>query len=77
MSEFEFISVLISMVVGLGITHVLQGVAQAVHERERAPIDPVHMAWTAVVALNLVLNRWVLFSWRDHAGWSFTRRFLS
>jgi len=71
-SEFEFVSVLISMVVGLGITQVLRGVAQVVHEREQAPIDQVHMVWTAFVSLNLVLNWWVLFTWGDHAEWSFT-----
>jgi hypothetical protein len=71
-SEFEFISVLISMVVSLGIAQLLRGVAQAVHEREQAPIDPVHMVWTAGVFLNLVLNWWVLFSWRGHEVWSFT-----
>ena len=53
MSEFEFISVLISMVVGLGVTHVLRGFAQVVHERKQAPVDGIHMVWTAVVTLNL------------------------
>ena len=72
MSEFEFISVLISMVVGIGIAQLLGGVAQAVHERKQAPIDSVHMVWTASVFLNLVLNWWVLFSWRSHEVWSFT-----
>jgi hypothetical protein len=72
LSEFEFISVLISMVVGLGLTHVLRGFAQAVHDRRQLPIDPVHMVWTALVTLNLALNWWVLFSWREHQVWSFT-----
>ena len=72
MSEFEFVSVLMSMVVGLGIAHLLRGVAQAVHERKQSSIDSVHMAWTAAIFLNLVLNWWVLFSWRDHDVWSFT-----
>jgi len=71
-SEFEFVSVLISMVVGLAIAQLLQGVAQAVHERGQARIDSVHMVWTAIVLLNLALNWWVLFSWRDHEVWSFT-----
>jgi hypothetical protein len=69
LSEFEFISVLISMVVGLGVTHVLRGFAQVIHERKQAPVDGIHMVWTAVVTLNLALNWWVLF---DHAVWSFT-----
>jgi hypothetical protein len=60
------------MVVGLGITHLLRGVAQAVHGRKHTPIDSVHMVWTLGVFLNLVLNWWVLFSWRGHDVWSFT-----
>jgi len=61
-----------SMVVGLGIAHLLRGVAQAVHERKHAALDAVHMAWTLGIFLNLVLNWWVLFSWRGHEAWSFT-----
>ena len=72
MSEFEFISVVISLIVGLGIAQLLSGLGQAVHERKEAPLDEVHLAWTATVFLNLVLNWWVLFSWRDHQVWSFT-----
>jgi len=71
MGAFEFISVLISMVVGLAIAQLLSGVGQAVHERKQAPLDEVHMVWTAVVFLNLVLNWWVFFSWREHQVWSF------
>jgi CheY-like chemotaxis protein len=47
-------------------------IAQAVHERKQARFDSVHMVWTAGVFLNLVLNWWVLFSWRGHEVWSFT-----
>lgn len=41
-------------------------------KRRQAPIDSVHMVWTVAVFLNLVLNWWVLFSWRGHEVWSFT-----
>jgi hypothetical protein len=71
LGEFEFVSVLISMIVGLAIAQLLSGFGQAVHERKQAPLDEVHMVWTAVVFLNLVLNWWVLFSWREHEVWSF------
>ena len=43
------LGVLISMIVSLGIAQLLRGVAQAVHERKQAPIDSVHMVWTAGV----------------------------
>jgi hypothetical protein len=71
MSEFEFVAVLISMVVGLGITQLLRGVAQAVHDRGAAKLDSAHLAWTASVFLVMVLNWWVLFSWRTHQTWNF------
>ncbi|MFV1988845.1 MAG: hypothetical protein ACC682_16355, partial [Gemmatimonadota bacterium] len=71
MSEFEFVAVLISMVIGLGITHLLRGIAQAVHERQETPLDTVHMAWTANVFLQMVLNWWVMFSWHTYDTWSF------
>ncbi|MGK2963255.1 MAG: hypothetical protein ACSLFK_14115 [Gemmatimonadaceae bacterium] len=71
MNEFEFVAVLISIVIGLGITHLLQGVAQAVHERHQTRFDSVHAAWTVSVFLVMVLNWWVLFTWRTHKVWTF------
>lgn len=70
MSEFEFVAVLISMIFGLGITQLLRGLAQAVHDRAAAPLDASHLAWTATVFVLLALNWWVLFTWRDHEVWS-------
>lgn len=72
MSEFEFLSVLVSLVIGLAIAQLLQGFGQAIHERREAPIEPIHMVWTTTVFLNLVLNWWVFFSWRTNEEWSFT-----
>ena len=70
-TEFEFVAVLISIVIGLGIAHLLGGVAQAVHERNQARLDSVHAAWTVSVFLVMVLNWWVLFTWRTHEVWTF------
>jgi hypothetical protein len=70
-SEFEFVAVLISIVIGLGIAHLLGGIAQAIHERNQVPMDSVHATWTVSVFLVMVLNWWVLFTWRTHATWTF------
>ena len=59
------------MVIGLGITQLLRGVAQAVHERRTASLDPAYLAWTGTVFLVMVVNWWVLFSWRTEEVWSF------
>jgi len=71
MSEFEFLSVLISIIIGLGVTHLLAGVGRAIHQRARTRVDTLHVVWTANVLLILVLNWWVAFSWRDETDWSF------
>jgi hypothetical protein len=71
MNEFEFVAVLISIVIGLGIAHLLSGAAQAIHERKRARLDSVHAVWTVSVFLVMVLNWWVLFTWRTHEVWTF------
>jgi hypothetical protein len=43
MSEFDFISVLISIIIGLGITNLLSGAGRAFYRRQKSPIDEVHM----------------------------------
>ncbi len=71
MSEFEFLAVLISIIIGLGVTHLLAGVGRAIHERAHNRVDTLHIVWTANVFLVLVLNWWVAFSWRNETHWSF------
>ncbi len=71
MSAFEFLAVFISIVVGLGVTHVLHGLARIIHNRDRVQVSPLHLLWTINVLLILLLNWWVLFLWVDFADWSF------
>jgi endonuclease/exonuclease/phosphatase (EEP) superfamily protein YafD len=70
-SDFEFLSVLISIVIGLGLTHLLSGLGRAFHFRQQNKIDAVHLAWTITVFFVLVLNWWVLLLWRDLEVWTF------
>ena len=71
MSEFEYISVLLSIVIGLGITQLLSGIARLVRDgRALAP------AWWVIVlvATLLVANLqvwWVSFHWRGITDWTF------
>lgn len=52
MSEFDFISVLIS--IGLGVTNLLSGAGRVFYRRRKNPIDEVHMVLTASALLVLV-----------------------
>ncbi len=68
MTEFEFLSVLISIIFGLGLTHVLAGSVRYVFARRATEAQ---LVYSLFVLLVLVLNWWVIFTWRDHANWSF------
>jgi hypothetical protein len=71
MNEFEFLAVFISIVIGLGVTHILYGLARLIDTRGRQQFGKLHFVWTLNVLLILLLNWWTLFLWADHAAWSF------
>lgn len=76
MSDFEVLSVLISIVIGLGLTNLLSGLGNAFHCRKYNKMDSVHIAWTITTFFLLVLNWWVALLWRDFADWTFTIFFI-
>ncbi len=71
MSSFEFVTVLVSVIVGLGVTHLLTGLGRAIHLRDRASLWWVHLCWTATVFLYLALHWWTLFYLNDESVWTF------
>ncbi len=72
MSDFEFLSVLISIIIGFGLTHLLSGLGHAFYFRHKSRIDAEHLAWCVVLFFILVLNWWVALLWRDFEPWNFT-----
>jgi len=73
MSSFEFISILMSIIIGLGVTNLLAGTGRAFYRRRQNPMDEVHVVFTAATLLVLVLNWWVAFKWNSEAVWSFDK----
>jgi len=71
MTEFEYLAVLVSIILGLGITHLLAGVGRTIHRRAELDVDSLHSLWTATTFLMLVLNWWVFFQSRTFTNWSF------
>lgn len=72
MSEFEYLSVLVSIIIGLGLTQILSGVARSVHRRRSIELDPIHSVWSASTFLMLILNWWVFFQSRELGEWTFS-----
>jgi len=71
MSPFEYAMVLISIIVGLGVTHILSGLGAAVH-RLRGHGPPIHLeitylTWVAFIFFQLVFFWWWEFKWSELA----------
>lgn len=71
MSSFEFIATLISIIIGLGVTNLLAGIARSLYRRAENPMDEVRLVLSAGTLLALVLNWWVTFRWNKEMTWSF------
>lgn len=76
MTDFEFLSVLVSIVIGFGLTHLLGGLGRAFYFRHSNKMDAVHFAWTIAVFFILVLNWWVFLLWRNFDAWTFSSFFM-
>jgi hypothetical protein len=70
MSTFEFISVLLAIVVGLGLTRLLTGVGRAMEIRRDLRFYWVQGVWVVNIGLILVVFWWAdLFSKVDREVW--------
>jgi len=72
MDFFNYVMVLSSVIIGLGITHLLQGVAGIVQHPRRDKVYWVHLAWVAVTFLRAVFWWWFEFRLSKIAEWTFT-----
>jgi hypothetical protein len=68
---FSYLSILTSIVLGLGITRVLTGLGRLLQVRHRSRIYWVHLLWALNLFLFLILNWWILFRWRTQDEWTF------
>lgn len=71
MSEFDYLSVLISIVLGLGISHVLASAAQLVRYRSAVRFYAPTLLWLTLLFLIHVQIWWAVFELRSVPEWSF------
>ena len=71
MSLFEFLMVFVSIIVGLGVTEILTGVAMHIRHRESVQGYWVHSAGVVLIFIALIQNWWELWDRRDFAEWTF------
>ena len=69
MQAFEFLMIVVSIIIGLGITQLLSGVVRIL----RTELKPywIHELWVVYVFLNLVEYCWSLFDHESRSDWIF------
>ena len=71
MGMFEYVAVLTSIILGLAITHLLQGTARLIQDPAAARPYWVHLVWVVYMFLTSVFWWWWEFRLKDLQVWSF------
>lgn len=69
MTPFEYVSVLISIILGLGISQLVTGVADMVHQWERVKLYWPHMLWIGFIFFLHIQDWWILYDLRNLSTW--------
>jgi hypothetical protein len=71
MDQFGYLSVLLSIIVGLAITQLLQGFRGMVLSRSRIRLYAPTLTWSGLLVLIAVQSWWAMFGLRDRTRWTF------
>lgn len=71
MDAFSYLSVLLSIILGLAITEVLQGFRGLMHARSRTVLYWPVIAWGVLVIVMAVQAWWTMFGYRHIEDWTF------
>jgi hypothetical protein len=76
MQMFEYVIVLTSIVIGLALTHLMQGIAGLIQHPGRDRVWWVHLAWVAHMFLSTIFWWWWEFRLQHVAAWTFAVYFF-
>ena len=71
MDAFSYLSVLLSIIIGLAIAEVLQGYRGLLLARGKVRRDATPLIWSVLLLFAAVQAWWASFGLRDHEDWSF------
>lgn len=71
MDAFDYLSVLVSIILGLAITQILQGFRDLMQARTRLRTYWPSLLWAIMLLVVCVQEWWALFGWRDFQPWTF------
>lgn len=73
MSRFEYLSVLLSIVIGLGLSEVASAWGRMLRGRARIRFYPLHAFWSVFVVLMMIQFWWGFWEYREVGDWTFLR----
>lgn len=71
MHPFEYLSILVYVIIGLGIKHLISGGARLIHQRDRIPVYLPTVLWMVFLFLLQIQIWWVGFYRRGITDWNF------
>ena len=76
MDTFEYISTLLSIIIGVGITHLLIGISRLINNPKGVKIYWIHLVWTFSVFTNLIWFLWFEYGFSSVTEWTFQMYFF-
>ena len=73
---FTYLGVLISVILGLAITHLVVGVSKLIQMRQSIRVYWVHVVWTLNVLIFVLALWWGMFWWNNLLVWTFAEFFF-
>lgn len=71
MDEFNYLSVLLAIILGLAVTQILKGFRGLLHARDRVILYWPALMWAGLLLVIYVQSWWALFGLRTLATWTF------
>lgn len=69
MSPFEYVIVLVSIIIGLGITLVLTGIAQLIREEKPVKLFLPYLIWILLVFVLHIHEWWITYQLKSMLAW--------
>ncbi|MBY0435983.1 MAG: hypothetical protein K2U26_17975 [Cyclobacteriaceae bacterium] len=69
MTPFEYVSVLVSIILGLGITQIMSGIADLVHQWNKVKLYWPHSLWILFIFIMHIQEWWITYELRTYTSW--------
>ena len=66
---FDYFGILVSIILGLALTHLLRGIAKQILMRRTVRVYWVHLLWTGNVIVAVLALWWGMYWWRGLQEW--------